>query len=552
MKLKSACFAIIGALVSSGLIAGCLGDLKVSETEPGAGGASGSSTGSAAGEAGAGGMMFCVPGSTTQCNTGMLGICADGKATCDADGKLFSPCEIVVQPSFDDCRTPEDEDCDGTAIAQCTGAIDWTVSRPGAISSPADDSIFGVAVVPTGGYVVTGFIDGDLASGGVVGIGKLYVGKTDFAGTKQWERAFAVSGHATGRAIAADSAGNVVVVGEFKGNGSIDGIPLTSVSNSRDILIARFDPMGTATWAKLFGTSSDDVGTSVTIDAAGDIIFTGVARGGVIDFGGGKFDVNGDDVIIAKFAPTGIHKWSKAFINGGNQEGRAVTTTKSGDVIIAGDAENSYNLGGAPHASGGGFDVFLARYSGVDGAYQWSKSIKGPTDQFVRGMAISANDEIFLTGRFSTSIDFGGQIYPATGAVDGYLAQFDASTGAHVQSMRFGAGGSIFPQAMAIDGAGHVYIEGSFDGQLGLGAMPLASTDGTDEFTAKLETKTWAPLWVRRSGNADQQFGHAVAVGPIGRAITGGAFKNELTGTIPSDTLMATFGFDMFLRRLDP
>lgn len=70
----------------------------------------------------------CTPGDVVECYWGPdetrdVGVCQAGEATCTPGG-VFGPCEGSVEPSSEDCTTPEDEDCDGATLA-CSGVPIW-------------------------------------------------------------------------------------------------------------------------------------------------------------------------------------------------------------------------------------------------------------------------------------------------------------------------------------------------------------------------------------------------------------------------------------------
>src|SRR5262245_21050866 len=86
--------------------------------------------GGAGGAASTGGAAACAPGETESCYSGPagtrgVGACMPGQRTCEPDGMGFGPCEGEVVPSFDDCSTTADEDCDGDVVA-CSGAHLWS------------------------------------------------------------------------------------------------------------------------------------------------------------------------------------------------------------------------------------------------------------------------------------------------------------------------------------------------------------------------------------------------------------------------------------------
>src|SRR6185295_18184313 len=107
--------------------------------------------------------------------------------------------------------------------------------------------------------------------------------------------------------------------------------------------------------------------------------------------------------------------------------------------IIGGWYNGSINFGGGALNSADVGDIFLAKLD-PGGGHLWSKRFGGANDQYAYGVATDASQNVFLTGGFYGSLDFGGGALASSGTgVDLYLVKFDAS-GAHQWSQRFGDG----------------------------------------------------------------------------------------------------------------
>src|SRR5262245_20942296 len=123
---------------------------------------SGSSSGTGAGGAGA-----CVPGTLVDCYTGAantegVGVCHGGAKKCNHDGMTFGECQWEVTPTAEDCKTPEDEDCDGQT-PPCAGESVWSDTFGGTGNEYGQN----VAVDPAGNVVVTGGFDAPFTLGSV-------------------------------------------------------------------------------------------------------------------------------------------------------------------------------------------------------------------------------------------------------------------------------------------------------------------------------------------------------------------------------------------------
>ena len=84
-----------------------------------------------------------------------------------------------------------------------------------------------------------------------------------------------------------------------------------------------------------------------------------------MDFGGGPLtSAGGIDIFLAKFDPAGNHLWSKRFGDGFSQIGYSVTVDGADNVLFTGAFSGSVDFGGGPLTSAGGIDIFLAKFAG--------------------------------------------------------------------------------------------------------------------------------------------------------------------------------------------
>ena len=99
---------------------------------------------------------------------------------------------------------------------------------------------------------------------------------------------------------------------------------------------------------------------------------------------------------------------------------------------------------------------------------------------------------------------------------------------------RFGTKGD-WGQKLGVDGAGNIYITGSFVKPLALGAYTLTSSGAHDAYVAKL-TKAGEWAWAIHLGGAADDEGWSIAVAKDGTSYVAGTF----TGTAQIESLTAT------------
>ena len=117
--------------------------------------------------------------------------------------------------------------------------------------------------------------------------------------------------------VATDRTGNVILTGTYYGSISFGGgVVLKPAVAPIGAFVAKLDRGGGYLWAKSFGgftsCSVCGQGGSVAVDAAGNIVVTGVFDGS-IDFGGATVTTTASNtsMFLAKLDPSGEHVWSK-------------------------------------------------------------------------------------------------------------------------------------------------------------------------------------------------------------------------------------------------
>jgi hypothetical protein len=97
----------------------------------------------------------------------------------------------------------------------------------------------------------------------------------------------------------------------------------------------------------------------------------------------------------------------------GQSVGKGVAVDPSGNVLVTGGVTGRVDIGGGTLTTTGpaydvNYDIFVAKYSGVDGSYIWAKTFGSTSSEFGLGVAVDASGNALATGRFFDTIDFGG------------------------------------------------------------------------------------------------------------------------------------------------
>lgn len=368
-----------------------------------------------------------------------------------------------------------------------SGAPIWQI-RAGAtgdqvISSLAVDAADNVLVAGD----CTGTIDlggGELDCGPFVG---MFIAKFSSDGVHLWSTK-PKGATVAGASIAVDAADNALLTGYCETGCNFGGPDLLPMGAQKDNVFAvKLDPDGKHLWSRRFvgGSSSGD---AIAVDPQGDVVIAGQFRG-TADLGAGPVTAEPcsgacEDVFAMKLAGTdGATVWSKHFPGADDDNLRGLTLTPDGGVVLAGDVQGSVDFGGGPLLPAGGLDAFLVKLN-ASGDHVWSKLFGDMCHASILDVSATPSGDLYATGNFAGSIDFGGGPLTSAAAGDIFVVKLDAS-GTHVRSHRLG-GGNGQSRSIAVDAAGGALVTGWFKDDTDFGNGPLTNAGLNDSFVARL------------------------------------------------------------------
>ncbi|MEO7157964.1 MAG: PKD domain-containing protein [Vicinamibacterales bacterium] len=333
-----------------------------------------------------------------------------------------------------------------------------------------------------------------------------------------------------GSAVTVDSAGNVVVVGTFSGTADFGGPgPLTSNAGSTDIFIAKYSAAGAYLCARQVGGAGDDRVFSVKTDASGNIFITGSFQG-TVDFGGSVLTsaAGSVDAFVAKYSPTcGSVQWVRGFGSSVDDVSYGLAVDSNGDVVVTGYFRGAVDFGAGTVSSNGSFaDVFVAKYTGSNGAYQWAHTLYGASVDIGRGVAVDGIGNVVVAGSFQLTISDGSTYQPlmtSAGSVDFFLLKY-SPTGTYLWSRSFGGSGDDVAYGVDVDSGGNIAVVGSFQNTMDMGGGPLTSAGLSDTFIAKF-SPLGSHLWSTRIGGTGADLDYAVAMDAVGNVVMTGGYQ---------------------------
>ena len=154
--------------------------------------------------------------------------------------------------------------------------------------------------------------------------------------------------------------------------------------------------------------------------------------------------------------------------------GYSLALDNAGDIVLTGyftDTADFDEGGNAANLQSSGindFDLFLAKYNPANGDLIWANGMGAGGQETGFGVGVDNSDNIYLTGRFGATVDFDPDPnttanVSATGLRDIFLAKYQ-SDGSHVWSKGMGGNGEDWGFDLVVDPAANVYLTGSFSG----------------------------------------------------------------------------------------
>jgi uncharacterized repeat protein (TIGR02543 family) len=349
------------------------------------------------------------------------------------------------------------------------------------------------------------------------------------------------------KAVAVDTANNVILAGEFLTSTLIGGVTHTS-AGSKDISLLKVNSTGTLLWSKRFGGTLSDSIYGLATDADGNILLAGDFSGS-ITFGATTLISSGNrDGFVAKLDPSGTPLWAMKVGGTGNDTAFAVTVSPSGQILVGGSFSLVSTFGTLSRTSAGGTDGFAMAVSPA-GIVQWATRFGGSANDSARAVTVDVTGAACFAGNFAgTDASFGMEILASEGADDVFVTRLNASDGSILNVKQCGGAGADAGLGLAADPFGSLYLSGSYSGTAYFDGHTLITPQGPDAFVAKLSVDGNF-LWALAGGGVANDSATSIAVDRAGHVAVAGLFAQS--AQIGSHEVTAGGLVDLFVARIN-
>ncbi len=364
---------------------------------------------------------------------------------------------------------------------------------------PSDEFGNGVALDGKGNIYIVGSFTNKMQIGKdtLVSAGDhdAFIAKLTPDGVVQWARRGGGVNSDFAMSVAVDKDGNAFVAGYFRDTSTFGTTVLSPWRRSLlTMFFAKYDKNGKCEWAKPIGGSnyqSQFDGVSIDVDGSGNAYLGGCIRGEAYIDQLSLTSKGMTDLFLAKFSPNGKVLWAK---NAGAPNGIAMIKAlkhTNDHIAISGYYINDIAFDPKTTLSSqlGFSDLFVASYND-DGAFEWVTNSKGRGAKIGEALTADSKGNLYLTGNFNDSLNFGNEKLSSDGRQSLFVASFDPQ-GAFRFSKQSGRGGVIFSRAIGLDKDDNIYIAGGYSDTASFGKVPLhAPVTTQDMFVTKLASET--------------------------------------------------------------
>eukprot|EP01031_Cornospumella_fuschlensis_P025201 gene25201-30434_t len=308
--------------------------------------------------------------------------------------------------------------------------------------STSDDEGRAITVDGMGSIYVTGRVQGTMDGQTHGGAQDLFIIKYFVNGSKAWTRMIGTNAWDEGFGISVDLLGNVFVAGQTRA--ALHGQAFNG--GTVDALLVKYFGNGTRSWTRVFGTSTNDEGTGVSVDSMGYAYITGYTAASM----DGQFHAGSMDVFLTKYSGNGTKEWTRQFGIAGNDIGYGVAVDKMHNIFVTGYTSGS--LDGEVYSAGE--DLFLVKYFS-NGVKAWTKLSGTGGNDVGTGVSVDSKGNIYVTGRTQGALDGRAN----AGSNDIFLIKYFGN-GTKAWTRLSGNSGSDEGYGVCVDSMGSVYVTG--------------------------------------------------------------------------------------------
>ncbi|MEP7264975.1 MAG: T9SS type A sorting domain-containing protein, partial [Bacteroidota bacterium] len=377
-----------------------------------------------------------------------------------------------------------------------------------------------------------------------------YFAKLDSNGNTLWATTFVGTGDDFGDQLKADASGNLYMLGTYSDSVTIGTVTLHSLGH-KDLFIVKADPSGNIQWVKSGGSSGFDEVFTMQFDITGNLCFVAAFQDTAFFGTNTLISAGSYDIALLKYDANGNCLLATRFGGTGSDVPTGMDIDQNNNIYITGQISGTVQMGSNTLISNGAWDIFLAKCN-PSGNVLWTRSYGGIADDGSTNIVVGADKSIYIAGVFHNTVTIGTSTLTSAGDNDVFIAKFDS--GGTVQYAGNAASSAfldiIFVDNLAIDNNGNFYVTGFYGNNCNFGAGNVAGV--YDVFVASYNSNC-VLRWVKTAngpGFQNSRNTYGIAQNK-GSIYIAGSFVNDMSFD-NSPLALQSVGFsDVFYAKID-
>ncbi len=296
---------------------------------------------------------------------------------------------------------------------------------------------------------------------------EIFIVKYDGSGNVLWAKTIAHNSHDDISGITVDSENNFYITGVYGYSPIVFGNDTLQANTSfENTFIVKYNSSGTPIWAK----RAEGTSKHICVDKNFNVYLTGVYYMGDGIFGNDTlpfgFDLN---IYIAKYSSTGSLAWAKGFAGPRYDYAHGIAVSSDGNIYVTGSfSSDSISFGTnvfVNHHIGNfyTYDSYLIKLD-ANGNLLWAKQTGGTDSESGNIVLADQSGNVYNIGGYqSNSVQFGSNSLtnydPSCLSSDAYIVKYNASGNVlWAKGIRGGKGEGV--TRAALDKFGHLYLAG--------------------------------------------------------------------------------------------
>ena len=362
-----------------------------------------------------------------------------------------------------------------------------------------------------------------------------------------WVSASGSSQYENAKGLTHDANHNTYVVGTFEGS-IFSGSNIIYSHGGVDIFIAKYDNVGNLIWARSGGGvgNDGDYNMSVTFDELDNIHVACRTTGDVI-FEQDTLIGDFDNMTLLKYQSNGNLVYARVYGGFSYDAASDMDIDIQGNIYVTGGFHSTLDFGSVILTGLNHGDIYLAKFD-AQGNIIWARQAGGISYDNSGGVAADTFGNVYITGYFSGSAMFDAIPLNSSSGTAAFIAKYDSSGNIKWVKNLNGVGLYESGDRIDVDETGKIYALGKFTNSVVIGSNTYISHGMTDMYLTKLD-QNGNFIWVKTFGGSGEDSGYDIKVVGQGNHFLTGSFSD--TSYFDTNTLISNGDADIFVLLLD-